>query len=91
MPEVFRIMLCIMVAVSLGGALLVFIDKYNAIHKLYRISEATLMCFGIFGGALMMFGAMKLFHHKTKKPKFMITFPLLAVVHIVILLLSLQQ
>ncbi len=87
MPELFRIVLCIMVAVSLGGALFVFIDKYNAIHNLYRISENTLMLFGIFGGALLMLGAMKLFRHKTKKPKFMISFPLLSVAHVIILFL----
>ncbi len=89
MPEIFKIVLCIMVAFSLGGAIMVVVDKYNAIHKLNRISEATLMFFGIFGGALLMFIAMKAFHHKTKKPKFMLSFPLFSIAHIIALLLLL--
>ncbi len=89
MPEAFKIALCIMVAMCLGGAIMVAVDKYNAIHKLGRISEATLMFFGLFGGAILMFIAMKAFHHKTKKPKFMLSFPLFSIVHIIILLLLL--
>ncbi len=62
---------------------MVAVDKYNAIHKLYRISEATLLFFAACGGALLMFFTMKLCHHKTRKPKFMLTLPLLAAAHIV--------
>ncbi len=86
-PELFRIVLCVIVAFSIIGALMVIIDKYNAIHNLYRISEATLVFFGVFGGSLLMLAVMKLIRHKTKKPKFMLSFPLLAVVHIVVLFL----
>lgn len=89
MSEAFKIALCIIVAMSLGGSIMVAVDKYNAIHKLQRISEATLMFFGIFGGALLMFISMKAFHHKTKKPKFMISFPLFSLAHIIIVLLLL--
>ncbi len=87
MPELFRTLLCVIVAVSLIGGFMVAIDKYNAIHNLYRISEATLMLFGVCGGALTMFAIMKLIRHKTRKPKFMISFPLLSVLHVIILFL----
>ncbi len=87
MPELFKTVLYIIVAVSLIGGLMVAIDKYNAIHNLNRISEATLMFFGICGGALFMFAVMKLVRHKTRKPKFMISLPLLSVLHIVVLFL----
>lgn len=66
---------------------MVAIDKFNSINKLHRISEATLMFFGVIGGALAMFLTMKLVHHKTRKPKFMVTFPLLTIAHIVLFLL----
>lgn len=89
MPEEFKIALCIMVSFSLVGAILVILDKYNAVHRLYRISESTLMFFGVFGGALLMFAMMKLCRHKTQKPKFMLTFPLISALHIIILLLLL--
>lgn len=87
MPQLFLTVLYVMVAVSITGSIMVFIDKYNAINSLNRISEATLMFFGIFGGAFLMFLSMKLVHHKTLKPKFMISFPLLSTLHIIILFL----
>ena len=51
MPQLFLAVLYVMLAVSLTGSIMVVIDKYNAIHSYHRISEATLMFFGIFGGA----------------------------------------
>lgn len=87
MPQLFLTALYIIIAFSLGGAIMVVVDKYNAIHSLYRISEATLMFFGVLGGAFIMFITMKLVRHKTKKPKFMLSFPLLSILHIIILFL----
>ncbi len=85
MPQAFTVALAIMLSFSVGGSIMVIVDKYNAIHRLYRISEATLLFFSAMGGALLMFLTMKLVHHKTKKAKFMLTLPLLAAVHIVLL------
>lgn len=58
------------------------IDKYKATHKKWRIPEATLIgaaVFGVFGALL----GMKVFHHKTKKPKFYITVPVILVLELV--------
>lgn len=88
MPQTFTALLCIMLSFSVGGSIMVAVDKYNAIHKLYRISETTLLFFAACGGALLMFFTMKLCHHKTRKPKFMLTLPLLAAAHIVLLFLA---
>lgn len=90
MPQIFELALYLCVCFSLTGSVLVVIDKYNAVHKLFRISEATLMFFGVFGGAFLMFFTMKICRHKTRKPKFMLTFPFLAALHIVLLLLAYQ-
>ena len=59
------------------------IDKYKAKHKLWRIPEATLIGAAVFGviGALL---GMKVFHHKTKKPKFYITVPVILVLELVL-------
>ncbi len=57
------------------------IDKYKAVHKKWRIPEATLIGASVFGG----FGAlagMSFFRHKTKKPKFFITVPLILVLEL---------
>lgn len=65
-------------AVNLVVFILYGIDKYKAKHKLWRIPEATLLTAAVFGvfGALV---GMKFFRHKTKKPEFYITVPLILV------------
>lgn len=58
------------------------IDKYKAKHKKWRIPEATLIgaaVFGVLGALAGMYG----FHHKTKKPKFYITVPMILVLEVV--------
>lgn len=57
------------------------VDKYKATYKKWRIPEATLIVAAVFGvfGAL---AGMKFFHHKTKKPKFYITVPLIFVLEV---------
>lgn len=61
------------------------IDKFKAKHKLWRIPEATL-----FGAAVLgVFGAlagMYFFRHKTKKPKFFITVPVICVLEVCVVL-----
>ena len=58
------------------------IDKYKATHKKWRIPEATLIGAAVFGvlGAL---AGMQFFRHKTKKPKFYITVPVILVLELV--------
>ena len=87
MPQLFLSVLYVMVAISIIGSVMGVVDKSNAIKNRRRISEATLMYFGIFGGALLMLLFMKLVRHKTLKPKFMVSFPILSVLHIIILFL----
>lgn len=57
------------------------IDKYKATHMKWRIPEATLIGAAVFGvfGAL---AGMYLFHHKTKKPKFYITVPVILILEV---------
>jgi uncharacterized membrane protein YsdA (DUF1294 family) len=57
------------------------IDKYKAIHELYRISENTLLIAAFFGpfGA---YAGMRLFRHKIRKLKFSILVPIFILVHI---------
>ncbi len=59
------------------------IDKYKAIHKKWRIPETTLLGAAVIGvlGAL---AGMYAFHHKTKKPKFYITVPVILVLEVVL-------
>lgn len=62
------------------------VDKLKAKKKAWRIPEATLLIAAVFGpvGALL---GMRIWHHKTKKPKFFITVPLILVLEIIIAVL----
>lgn len=53
------------------------IDKRRAIKNKWRIPEKTLLLAALFGGAMGALWAMILFHHKTRKAKFILTVPVL--------------
>ena len=48
------------------------IDKYNAVHGKYRISEYSLFILAVFGGSVGSLLGMRIFNHKTKKLLFWI-------------------
>ena len=56
------------------------IDKYKSIKHKYRISEKTLIMLSILGGPLGSLMGMIIFHHKTKKKKFIILVPLILLI-----------
>ena len=65
---------------SLVLLLVMWRDKRRARHhRHHRTPEALLMTLGILGGAMGGILGMQLFRHKTKKMKFMVGFPILAV------------
>ncbi len=57
------------------------IDKRAAILRRQRTPEATLIKMCAMGGAFGGFLAMHCFHHKTRKPKFFISVPFIAMVY----------
>ncbi len=61
------------------------IDKYKSIKHKYRISENTLIILAILGGSLGAFLGMIVFHHKTKKKKFVILIPIIMLLWVYIL------
>ena len=62
------------------------IDKALSKTKKRRISEKTLILTSLFGG-LGAFSAMLIFRHKTRKPKFVIMVPTIAVTEVVLFVL----
>ncbi len=70
------------ISINILSLLLIKIDKYNAINKKYRISEKTLITTAFLGGGIGTFIGMNLFHHKTKKIKFVILIPLSIIANI---------
>ncbi len=66
------------------------IDKLKAKKNRWRIPEATLLLFALFG-PLGAFLGMRIWHHKTKKAKFFITVPLFLIINIVLLFMIISR
>ncbi|MEK3766717.1 MULTISPECIES: DUF1294 domain-containing protein [unclassified Solibacillus] len=73
------------VVVSLILCIYMYIDKERAKKQEWRISEKTLLTLGLLGGACGGVLGMYLFRHKTKHNTFAFGFPLMAAVHIFLL------
>ena len=71
--------------VSLILCVYMYLDKQRAKKKESRISEKTLLTLGFFGGACGGVLGMYLFRHKTKHNAFAFGFPLMAAVHVFLL------
>ena len=65
-------MIYYLVSLNIIAFIVYGIDKYNAVHKTYRVSEYSLYCLAIFGGPLGSILGMRVFHHKTRKLLFWI-------------------
>ncbi len=61
------------------------IDKYKAIHGLWRIPEKRLFTLAIIGGSIGGILGMQCFRHKTKHNSFRYGFPAILVIQILIL------
>lgn len=66
--------------------ILMGIDKFNSIKKKTRIPEKVLLSLSLLGGSIGGILGMLIFHHKTKKLKFKILFPLFLLINILIII-----
>ena len=73
-----------LIIINILSFILYGIDKLKAIKKKERISEKTLILIGILGASIGSLIGMNLFRHKTKKLKFIISLPLILIIHIII-------
>lgn len=58
------------------------VDKYRAVHHLWRISEFTLLLLTVIGGGLGAHLSMRIFHHKTKHFRFRFFVPLCMIIQL---------
>ena len=63
--------------INAAALLIMFLDKQFAKQHTRRIPEAVLLGTALSGGSLGILLGMALFHHKTRKPKFYISVPLM--------------
>ena len=75
-----------LIIINILSFVLYGIDKLKAIKKKERISEKTLILIGILGGSIGSIIGMNIFRHKTKKLKFIISLPLILIIHIIVVI-----
>lgn len=73
------------IIVNLVSFILMGIDKYKAKHHQWRISEATLILWSVFGGGVGGVIGMQVFRHKTKHMKFIVIVPACALIQLGVL------
>lgn len=80
--EVLKYIGIYLLGINLAGFLSMALDKSKARRSVWRIPEATLFLFALFGGTLGSLLGMHVFRHKTQKPLFYIGMPILLGVQI---------
>lgn len=63
-----------LISINILSFILIFIDKQKAIHNKWRIKENPLLFISLIGGCFGTLIGMHLFHHKTKKLKFLLIY-----------------
>lgn len=75
-----------LILINIIGFILILVDKIKACKNKWRIKENTLIFISIIGGSIGELISMLIFHHKTKKNKFIIFIPLLIIIQSIIYL-----
>lgn len=73
------------IVINVVSFLVYGLDKWKAKTGRWRIPERTLLILALIGGSAGALAAMLLFRHKTKKIKFVISIPVMIVIHCVII------
>ena len=66
------------------GLLIMLADKEKAKKHRWRIPESTLLTVAVLGGSVGCYAGMRVFHHKTRKPKFYIGVPVIFAVQVLV-------
>ena len=80
--EVLSYIAVYLLVMNLAGFIFIAVDKSKARRNKWRIPEATLFLFAIFGGSIGCLLGMHIFHHKTQKPRFYIGIPVILFIQI---------
>jgi uncharacterized membrane protein YsdA (DUF1294 family) len=74
-----------LIVINVFSFILVYIDKKKAIKNKWRVREFYLFLSSILGGCFGFLLSMYLFHHKTKKIKFILLIPIISVIWLIVL------
>nr|WP_294669279.1 DUF1294 domain-containing protein [uncultured Ruminococcus sp.] len=78
-----------LVVVNIIAIALTIYDKRASVLGLWRVRESTLMLFSFLGGSVLMYLTMRIIHHKTRHPLFMVGIPIIFVLQIIFTLVVL--
>lgn len=73
-----------LLAINIVAFITFGVDKYKAKNNKWRIPEVTLLTLCLLGGSVGGYWGMRIFHHKTKHPKFYIGVPVIIIIQIII-------
>ena len=79
-----RYLMYYLIIINIAAWIMYGRDKWKAKSGAWRIPERTLLLTALAGGSVGALAGMLLFHHKTRKPKFMIGVPVMFAAHCVI-------
>ena len=87
-----KTLLCLyLLIINALGLLIMLADKEKAKKHLWRIPESTLLTVAALGGSVGCYAGKRLFHHKTRKPKFSVGIPVIFAVQLLIAAYFLQR
>ena len=89
--EAGAIIFIYLAAVNLALLVTMGADKYAAVRKRRRVSEAALFSLAVLGGSAGGLLGMLLFRHKTRKAAFAVGFPLILLVQLALAWLFLSK
>ena len=75
-----------LIIINLIAFLAMYIDKRKAKYGKWRIPEQTLVVLAIIGGSIGTIAGMYTFRHKTKKLGFVIGFPFITILEIILII-----
>ncbi len=74
------------IVINLIGFFVMWLDKRKAIKGSWRIPEKTLFLITALGGGIGTIAGMYTFRHKTKKLRFVIGFPFITILEIILII-----
>ena len=86
MQEIFTMknFIIYIICINLIGFFIMWLDKHKARKGTWRIPEKTLFIITAIGGGIGTTAGMFVFRHKTKKLNFLIGFPFIAILEIIL-------
>ncbi len=91
MDTIYIVAIGYFIIINIIAIVVMAVDKTRAIKHQWRIPENMLFLICTIGGSFGSVFSMFYFHHKNRKPKFRIGFPLIMIIHIAVIILIVRQ